>query len=127
MLIHKQIQSRNLKTNLIVFLYLYWIVCSIFFLHIHVLKSGEVIQHKHPYPIAKKGNDHHSENEIRTFSSDYLFEFSEGPVYHNLNPFFILWGILWKFPIDLYEISQPLVRIFPRGPPIFMTYLNMVR
>lgn len=117
MLIHKQIQSRTLKTNLIVLLYAYWIICSVFFLHIHVLKSGEVIQHKHPYPIEKKGKEHHSENEIRTFSSDYLFEFSDGPVYHNLDPYFTLWRDLWKFPLDYFEISRPLIQLLPRGPP----------
>jgi len=116
--ITKVSKIRMYKTALVGFMYAYWLICSHVFLHFHVLPSGEVIEHRHFYPIGKKGAEHHhGENEIRTFSTNYLFEFFDTTIQFKLDRIPILWYSSWEEFIDFMGSMSTPFSFSTRGPP----------
>lgn len=105
------------RANIIVFLYIYWLICGSIFLHFHVLHSGEIIQHRHPYPFGKKDSGHHNENEILTFSSDYIIELLVSPFIPDFTPKFRDWFLVWKFLQDTAINTLSILLTAMRGPP----------
>ena len=120
-------KHRLVKARIILSLYSYWLICSLVFSHIHILKSGEVIQHKHAYPVGKKTSDHHhNENEIRTFSSEFLFEILPNSVEYNPNPVIIDWFVIWNITEAYKHLLPTIFHIKYRGPPQNISLISKI-